>query len=104
MLKWLNPKDILPKDGELIWVILEPHKWHGTFKESIASIQIVCGWVEVSHTGNMRVQNYDELGYGSISWDIATNKKDGVYSNGDAKVLGWMAAESMLLPDWYKGY
>lgn len=91
-MKWRSIKEELPKEGEVVWVMLEPHKDRGTLLQSAQSIQICCGEVRFMNPGSLdfEVQNNDELGLGAIAW---TNS-GGCYGD---PILAWMSVEDMPL-------
>jgi hypothetical protein len=91
-MKWRNPKNELPKDGQKVWALLAPRKNRGSLMDSMMSMQIVCG--ETSHASDgssCRVDNGDELGQGNISWYL-TGRPD--YA--EETVLAWLPVEEMF--------
>lgn len=99
-MNWRNPKKELPKQDQKVWVMLEPHKERGSLQESAMSIQIVCGEVCHGTYGDTKekyciIENYDELGWGSLSWKLA-GAEDGTI----AWVIAWLPVEEMVYPDW----
>lgn len=99
-MKWRNPKEELPKQDDVVWVMLKPHKWRGSNEESIQSIQIVCGNVNIYENGDVFVLNHDELGLGSQCYELFLAKdseRDSVYND---FAVAWAALEDMGLPSW----
>lgn len=98
MINWRNPKEELPNDGDVVWVMVEPHKWRGSLKDSAKSIMIVCGEVCFSRTNNdCVVQDYDELGWGTQSWFLRASSY-GHYRKEMA--VAWLPFEEMPIPEW----
>ncbi len=98
-MNWINPKLKLPVHGQLVWVMLEPHKIRGSLLQSAPSIQVVCGWVQTCNDGEVIVSNYDELGSGGISWVLVQHPEDPDYYSQEA--IAWMPVEDMPLPDFW---
>jgi hypothetical protein len=98
-MNWRNPKEVLPEQGQLVWVMLEPHKDRGSLLESAPSIEIVCGWA-FRYDDVCGVDNNDELGLGGISWYLTKSKNK--YLNFEAGAMAWMPVEEMPLPGWVK--
>lgn len=95
-MNWRNPRKILPEDGQIVCVMLEPHKNRGTLKGSAMSIQIVCGEVEYNTgEGAPRVNNYDELGMGNVCWTF--QKDPHPY---EERIIAWIPVEEMVFPKW----
>lgn len=97
-MNWCNPKENLPTDNQMVWVMLEPHKNRGRLLDSSPSIEIVCGWTSHDNDGSCRVENEDELGLGNISWYLVSKGKS--YSEYNA--IAWLPVNEMVLPRWIK--
>lgn len=93
-MNWRNPKKDLPKDRQMVWIMLSPHKDRGGLLKSAPSIEIVCGEF---YSDDNRVENYDELGMGAIEWQLG-GKID--YSRGFEPAIAWLPVEEMVYPEW----
>lgn len=88
-MNWRNPENELPKEGDIVWCMLYPHK------ETVMSIQIVCGEVEY-HPHQVAVYNNDELGWGGIRWILKQiDEDDNAY---DQFVMAWLPKDEMPMP------
>lgn len=96
-INWRNPKKELPSEGELVWVMLEPHKNRGSLLASTMSIEIVCGEVSYGRDGSCVVFNHDELGQGNIGWLLNESKY-----HWETKAIAWIPINEMTLPNFYK--
>ena len=71
-MNWINPEDHLPKDGQIVAVLMYHNKNHWPL-----SVEIFFGEVE-SYTENgfrvARVQTNDFTGYGSVSYALTGNE------------------------------
>ena len=93
-MRWRDPKQELPKEGQTVWVMLAPHKDRGSLRDSVMSIQILCGETSYARDGSScRVDNGDELGRGNISWYLQNCPH---YE--DDEVIAWLPVEEMPLP------
>lgn len=93
-MKWRNPKEELPKHDQAVYVMLKPHKWRGSMRESAASIQIVAGWY-----WSPLVENIDEYGFGSLGYILDPATKEDGHKD---RAIAWVPAEEMPLPEFYK--
>jgi hypothetical protein len=102
---WRDPRVELPYDGQVIFVMIEPHKKRGSLRESIQSIMIVCGqWRSFSPEkfpnfidrpkGFGRIENMDEYGWGWQSWFFSCHDE----SKSSDNAIGWIPVEEMPLP------
>ena len=96
-MKWRNPKKELPKDGDIVWIMLKPHKDRGSLINSSPSIEIVCGWAYSNSKGAVIIDNNDELGMGSVMWDLRL--PEGEYTI-HGLAIGWMPVEEMIYPSY----
>lgn len=88
-MKWLSVVNTFPKDGQLVWIMTNPHK------KTVASLELHCGWVSISNDGkSWCINNMDENGYGSQCW----------YSNDDdcrcssELIMAWIPANEFIYP------
>lgn len=94
-MNWRNPKNALPQDGQMVWIMLRPHKYKGNLLASAPSIEIVAGETYRPNSKDVRIENNDELGMGSISWVLKGEKS--LYGE-DA--IAWLPVEEMIYPEW----
>lgn len=97
-MRWRNPRKERPYEDQLVWVMLYPHKHRGALKDSLASVEIVCGWA-YRHGKHFRVENKDELGMGCIEWLV--DRTEASYYQFE-EVIAWIPADDLPLPDWFK--
>lgn len=100
-LVWRDPKIELPPDRAKVWVMLRSHKERGGFFESAMGIQIVCGEAYY-HKDGCWVENFDELGYGSIKWHLDDGKMD-LCAHDEECGVAWIYIEEMPVPKGYPG-
>jgi hypothetical protein len=86
---WRNPDQELPAEGQLVFVMLDPHKWRGSMLDSAASIMIVGGWYR-----HGRVENNDEIGEGSQCYLLNPKDESSYYS----RAIAWIPVEEMAFP------
>lgn len=99
-MNWRNPAEELPEQNQTVWVMLEPHKERGDLLESAMSIEIVAGITSYSNDNkSIRVENYDELGRGGISWYLKYDADD-YYP--DSIAIAWLPINEMEFPKWLK--
>jgi hypothetical protein len=91
-MNWINPKDKLPNDGDIVWVLVQHWKNAGPL-----SCEIYCGEVESSELGDCRVLNNDYIGQGGISWYL---KQPCERAFGGEDAVAWAHVEREHLPDW----
>lgn len=92
-MNWRNPKDELPIQGQKVWVMLAPHKDRGDLLSSAMSIKIVCGEASYSRDGKrLEIQNYDELGEGSIGWSF---KRGSQYDDSEL-AIAWVPVQEVF--------
>ena len=68
---WRKSFESLPNHGDIVAILLEPHKNRGSYLESAMSMEVVFGKVNVYVTNDKKsiyVDNNDELGLGCIGW------------------------------------
>ena len=100
-MKWRNPENEMPKQNQMVWIMLEPHKDRDTLQESAASIEIVAGEVCYDYgKKHCRVENFDELGRGSVSWYLGELPEDFLYD--ESYGIAWLPVEEMIYPNWRK--
>ncbi len=97
-MNWRNPKEELPEDDQLVWVMLEPHKNRGSLLESALSIEIVAGYVCYSNNlKNVVVNNNDELGMGAVCYHLKYDIEDYYPEN---IAIAWLPINEMEFPKW----
>ena len=79
-MNWINPKDRLPREGQIVAVLMYHHKSHWPL-----SVEIFFGEVEGS-----RVQTNDFTGYGSLSYALI----------GSEAAKAWCDAGEFEMPDF----
>ena len=92
-MNWRNPSKELPKQGQKVWVMLEPQKGGGwsaaSPEESMRSIQILCGEASSHDDTSCRMEKDTERGGGTITWN----------SEGDStRVTAWVPIKEMMIP------
>ena len=95
-LNWKNPKKELPNKGKLVAVMIEPHKFKDSIKDSLKSSVIYFGTASVLGDGSCRIDNDDELGRGGISWSF----DDSPYE--EDKAVAWAYIDERGLPNFIK--
>lgn len=97
-MNWRNPEIELPKEGQKVWIMLEPHKDRGSLLESAMSIQVVCGEATYLSDGKAcLIENGDELGSGDIAWVLGDYESD--YSE---YAFAWLPVEEFIYPGFRK--
>lgn len=99
-MKWRNPEKELPEDNAIVWVMMAPHKYRGSFLQSAASIIIQCGTVNYSNDGKtVFVDNCDEQGLGSVCWCLKQPCNPENYRYEDI-AIAWLPVDEMIYPEW----
>lgn len=97
MINWINPKETLPEEGEMVWVC----SFH---KENFIpdSVEINAGEVQWSNDKKQcSVFNNDAIGSGSLRW-ILWESDDYEFRNGSSERKdAWVKMEDINPPKWY---
>jgi hypothetical protein len=97
-MRWRNPKEELPNEGETVWVLLQHWK-----EEGALSCEIYCGEVEYSNDRlSCRAFNNDWIGSGGASWTIWQSSEYEYQSDDCDTAKAWLPASELPLPKWIK--
>lgn len=93
---WKNPKEELPERGKLVAVLIEPHKFKDTLKNSLQSSIIYFGISDYGKDGKCTINNCDELGSGDIRWQFEWN------NHSEEQAVAWSYVDDTNLPNFVK--
>lgn len=94
-MSWKNSKKDLPKEGDWVAVLIEPHKGR------VTSTQVLFGVVEMHDCGCVTVDNDDELGLGCVQY-MLYEKDDCNYMHDREHAVAWMLASDFPMPNWIR--
>jgi len=92
---WMNPDLVLPKEGDIVWALLQHNKSHNPL-----SCEIICGEVSYSRDNtSCRVDTMDFTGKGGYCVYLLTNEDTCCYED---KAIAWCPKGSLELPNWVR--
>lgn len=93
-MNWINPKEKLPNQGDIVWVMCAHWKM-----EEGQSCEIYCGETCYSHCGkSCRVESNDYTGHGGLSWQLYC--ENGEYCRHHSHAIAWAHLKEISLPEW----
>lgn len=99
-MNWRNPEVEMPRQGQLVFTMMDPHKWRGTLFTSASSIEIRAGQA-FFYAGICRIETFDEYGTGLEAWYLGKLPED--FLDREAHGIAWIPVEEMSFPNWYRG-
>jgi hypothetical protein len=88
---WKNPKNELPTDGEIVWVMIQHWKKHTPM-----SLEIYCGETEFSIDRSTCTVNTNDM-TGKGSWSVYLTRS---FAESTEQGIAWCNAKALPIPSF----
>lgn len=95
-MNWRDPSKELPKEGAIVWILIQHWK-----KEGALSCEIYCGEVNYSKDKlECSVFNNDYIGSGGLRWILWQHEELDYRNSLSDMADAWLPESEITLPDW----